>query len=107
MSLFRVLSVVMFCFCALPAFAAEQPLSESADIAAVKKALKMREGETAIFVGDMHCGNCAKKVARKLYGVKGVVKVRSDIKIDVAIVTPQKNREVDPQAHQNRGEGNR
>jgi hypothetical protein len=30
--------------------------------------------------------------------VKAVVKVRSDIKIDVTIVTPQKNKQVDPKA---------
>lgn len=83
---------------ALPAIAADAPLSESTDIPAVKKTLKLRDGETAIFVGDMHCANCAKKVARKLYGVKGVVKVRSDIKIDVAIVTPQQNKQLDPKA---------
>lgn len=97
-SIFRVQFFALLCLLALPAFAAEQPLSESTDIAAVKKALKMREGETAIFVGDMHCAGCAKKVARKLYGVKGVVKVRSDIKIDVAIVTPQQNKQLDPKA---------
>ncbi len=95
---FKVCFTLLMCMCALPAFAAEQPLAESTDIPAVKKTLKLREGETAIFVGDMHCGNCAKKVARKLYGVKGVVKVRSDIKIDVAIVTPQQNKQLDPKA---------
>lgn len=94
----RNLFIALFVVASFNAFAAEQPLSESTDIAAVKKALKMREGETAIFVGDMHCAGCAKKVARKLYGVKGVVKVRSDIKIDVAIVTPQQNRKLDPKA---------
>lgn len=93
------LFALLVCLLSLPAFAAEEaPLSESTDIAAVKKALKLRDGETAIFVGDMHCAGCAKKVARKLYGVKGVVKVRSDIKIDVTIVTPQKNKELDPKA---------
>ncbi len=94
---FNVFALLM-CVAALPALAEEQPLSESTDIPAVKKALKMRESETAIFVGDMHCANCAKKVARKLYGVKGVVKVRTDIKIDVAIVTPQQNRKLDADA---------
>lgn len=99
MRLIRTSFIVLLCLCALPALAAEQaPLSESTDIAAVKRTLKMREGETAIFVGDMHCAGCAKKVARKLYGVKGVVKVRSDIKIDVAIVTPQQNKQLDPKA---------
>lgn len=79
--------------------AAEQaPLSESKDIPAVKKTLKMAPSETAIFVGDMHCKNCAKKVARKLYAVKGVTKVRTDLKIDVAIVTPQQNQQLDAKA---------
>ena len=76
----------------------ETPLSESKDIPAVKKALKMGPTETAIFVGDMHCKNCAKKVARKLYAVKGVTKVRTDLKVDVAIVTPQRNQELDSKA---------
>ena len=57
-----------------------------------------RLSEIEIPLTGMHCAGCAKKVARKLYGVKGVVKVRSDIKIDVAIVTPQQNRELDPKA---------
>jgi copper chaperone CopZ len=98
-SFFRFnLFTLLLCLSAIPVIAEEQPLSESNDIPAVKKALKMRESETAIFVGDMHCANCAKKVARKLYGVKGVVKVRTDIKVDVAIVTPQQNRELDANA---------
>ena len=93
------LLALFFCVSAVAARAAEdKPLSESTDIPAVKKALKLKDGETAIFVGDMHCANCAKKVARKLYGVKGVVKVRTDIKIDVAIVTPQRDKELDADA---------
>jgi copper chaperone CopZ len=74
---------------------AEEPLVESEDLDAVKKKLKMSPTETAIFVSDMHCGGCAKKVARKLYGVKGVVKVRTDLKLDVAVVTPQKDKKLD------------
>lgn len=97
---FRRVSLIalLLCLASVPALADEKPLSESTDIPAVKKALKMRDNETAIFVGNMHCAGCAKKVARKLYGVKGVVKVRSDLKIDVAIVTPQHNRQLDPKA---------
>jgi copper chaperone CopZ len=97
-SIVRTLFVALFVVASFNAVAAEKPLSESTDIPAVKKALKMQNGETAIFVGDMHCAGCAKKVARKLYGVKGVVKVRSDIKIDVAIVTPQRGKELDAKA---------
>ena len=89
---------LLLCLCVVPALAEDKTLSESTDIPAVKKALKMQNGETAIFVGDMHCANCAKKVARKLYGVKGVIKVRTDIKVDVAIVTPQRNKQLDAKA---------
>lgn len=92
------LPALMLVLYSVPTLAEEKPLSESTDIPAVRKALKMRETETAIFVGDMHCAGCAKKVARKLYGVKGVVKVRSDLKLDVAIVTPQRNRQLDSKA---------
>lgn len=53
---------------------------------------------TWVFVKDMHCGACAKKIARKLYTVTGVVKVQTSVKKSVAVVTPQKNREVAPRA---------
>jgi copper chaperone CopZ len=63
-----------------------------------KSKLKMAKNETAIYVGDMHCGHCAKKIAGKLYTVKGVLKVRTDVKADVVIVTPQKKKKLDPMA---------
>lgn len=53
---------------------------------------------TAIQVSDMHCGNCAKKIARKLYAVQGVVEVKTDLKKHTAIVIPEKNRQLDPLA---------
>ena len=37
----------------------------------------------------MHCSNCAKKIARKLYNVSGVVKVQANVAKDYAVVTPQ------------------
>ncbi len=40
----------------------------------------------------------AKKVARKLYTVKGVVKVHTDVAADVAVVTPQKKKALDSKA---------
>ncbi len=40
-------------------------------------------------VSDMHCATCAKKIARKLYSVAGVVKVRTDLKKHTAYITPQ------------------
>jgi copper chaperone CopZ len=60
--------------------------------------LKLAPGEIAIYVGNMHCPNCAKKIAGKLYRVKGVVKVRTDVKQSLAIVTPQAKKIVDSKA---------
>lgn len=80
----------------LPTTAAEP--SATAAEKATKTKLKIARGETAIYVGDMHCAGCAKKIARKLYAVKGVVKVRTDLKADVAVVTPQKKKKLDPDA---------
>ena len=76
---------------ALPTFAASPQKSS-------KIKIKKAPHETVIFVDDLHCKNCAKKMARKLYAVKGVVKVRTDLKADVAIVTPQKKKQLDPLA---------
>ncbi len=59
-----------------------------------KTKLKIGKDDTVITVGNMHCKHCAKKIASKLYTVKGVVKVRTDVKADVAIVTPQKKKQL-------------
>ena len=60
--------------------------------------LKKEPSETVIYVADLHCKTCAKKISRKLFAVKGVVKVRTDLKANVAIVTPQKKKQLDPLA---------
>ncbi len=60
--------------------------------------MKLAPQETAIYVGDMHCAGCAKKVSSRLYKIKGVMKVRTDLKADVAVVTPQTKKQVDPKA---------
>lgn len=49
-----------------------------------------------IKVNDMHCGSCAKKIARKLYAVPGVVKVQTDLAKHTAVVTPQTDAPPDP-----------
>ena len=49
-------------------------------------------------VDDMHCKTCAKKIARKLYAVPGVVKVAANLKTHTALVTPQKQRTPSPRA---------
>ena len=82
-SLFALLMLVV----AAPRVLAATPTAEGAS--PVETTLKVAETDTAIYVGDLHCKSCAKKIARKLYVVKGVVKVRTDVKANVAIVTPQ------------------
>lgn len=60
--------------------------------------LKLTANEIAIYVGDMHCSTCAKKIAGKLYRLKGVIKVKTDVKKNLAIVTPQAKKQVDSKA---------
>lgn len=63
-----------------------------------KTKLKIAKSDTVLHVADLHCAHCAKNIASKLYTVKGVVKVRTDIKADVAIITPQSKKQLDPMA---------
>lgn len=53
---------------------------------------------TVVRVSDMHCAACAKKIARKLYAVPGVVQVKTDVKKHIATVTPEKTRQPNPLA---------
>jgi copper chaperone CopZ len=54
--------------------------------------------QTQILVKDMHCADCAKKIARKLYSVKGVKGVRAVMKTHTATVTPEKGKQLSPKA---------
>lgn len=51
---------------------------------------------TTIRVHNMHCDACAKKIARKLYTVPGVVEVRADVAKNIAYVVPQKEKNLSP-----------
>ena len=53
---------------------------------------------TAIYVTDMHCETCAKKLASKLYTVPGVVQVKANVAKDVAFVIHQKTKDPQPLA---------
>ena len=53
---------------------------------------------TWIFVDDMHCANCAKKIARKLYTVNGVVNVQASVSKNMAVITPQAGKRLSPRA---------
>jgi len=99
----RLLLVLLLVVIAVPSALAEDAADHAAAPAAkasppVKTKLKIAKTDTTIYVGDLHCKSCAKKVARKLYAVKGVVKVRSDVKADVVVVTPQRKKQLDAKA---------
>jgi copper chaperone CopZ len=85
------LSLAFLCIGAQAVLAAEKAPAAAAEI-------KLAPHETAIYVGDMHCATCAKKISGKLFRVKGVMKVRTNVKQHVAIVTPQSKKVVDVKA---------
>src|SRR5688572_9875288 len=51
---------------------------------------------TTIVVHDMHCQNCANKIAGRLYKVAGVVEVRADVPKNTAYVMPQQGKSPSP-----------
>jgi copper chaperone CopZ len=51
---------------------------------------------TTIVVHDMHCQNCANKIAGKLYKVPGVVEVRADVAKNTAYVVPGQGKALSP-----------
>lgn len=53
---------------------------------------------TTVYIKDMHCETCAKKIAGKLYTVAGVVKVHTNYKKGTAIITPQRAKNPSPKA---------
>jgi len=61
-------------------------------------AIALKGRATAIYVENMHCKNCAKNIARKLYAVPGVVAVHADVKKNLALVTPQRGKDPSPKA---------
>jgi copper chaperone CopZ len=53
---------------------------------------------STIYVHNMHCADCAKQIARKLYAIPGVVEVRADVDKNIAYVVPQKDKVLHPRA---------
>lgn len=49
-------------------------------------------------VDNMHCADCAKKIARKLYTVPGVVRVKTNLQAHTATVTPEAGKHLSPRA---------
>lgn len=80
----RFLITLALLFTAAPLMAAEVT-TPTAPAATQDEAKPLPPGRVEIRVGDLHCKTCAKKVARKLYGVKGVRKVTSSLKDDLVV----------------------
>ena len=57
---------------------------------------KKRPEFTTIYVEDVHCKHCAKRLARKLFTVPGVKKVRANVKKDIAMVYPETKKVISP-----------
>lgn len=48
----------------------------------------------SIQVSDMHCSDCAQKIANKLYKLAGVAKVHANLKSNTAYVTPVAGKKI-------------
>jgi copper chaperone CopZ len=95
-TLFALLVFAIVAPRALAADASEHDTTPAAESKApVKTKLKIAKTDTTIHVGNLHCKTCAKKIARKLYTVKGVAKVRSDVKANLVVITPQRKKQLD------------
>jgi copper chaperone CopZ len=53
---------------------------------------------TAIYVTDMHCETCAKKIARKLYATPGVREVKANVPKNLAFVVPEAGKTCSPRS---------
>ena len=49
-----------------------------------------------VYVQDMHCQHCANKIASKLYTVKGVRSVATNVQSHVAVITPANGQQISP-----------
>ena len=53
---------------------------------------------TVIFVEDLHCKHCAKRLARKLFTVAGVKTVKANVEQDFAVVISETKKTLSPLA---------
>ena len=49
-----------------------------------------------IYVENLHCKHCAKRLARKLFAVPGVKKVTANVKKDLAVAYPETKKTLSP-----------
>ena len=51
---------------------------------------------TAVYIKDMHCADCANRIAMSLYTIPGVLKVKANLQRDLTFVVPMANKEPKP-----------
>ena len=66
--------------------------------AASKELLAARSSLSVVYVSDMHCAHCAKKIASSLYTVAGVSSVQTNVKQGTALITPSRGKALSPRA---------
>jgi|GEM_PF-1975577 len=71
-------------------------LTTAAGMTALAQQPAQQPAYTTIVVHNMHCQNCANKIAGKLYKVAGVVEVRADVPKNTAYVMPGQGKAVSP-----------
>ncbi|MDA0661129.1 MAG: heavy-metal-associated domain-containing protein [Planctomycetota bacterium] len=54
--------------------------------------------QVVIHIKAIHCAACAKKISKKLHGVDGVHEVKADVKKDLAVVSPVKDKSLSARA---------
>ena len=72
---------------------AEAPADQTA-AAPVEEIKPLEPGRVEIYLEDLHCKTCAKKVSRKLYALRGVSKVETYLKTDLVVVRVPKKQPV-------------
>lgn len=68
--------------------------AESTPVGQQEKIKPLPPGRVEVRLKDLHCMGCAKKVARKLYALRGVSKVESSLEKDLVVIQVPKDRPV-------------
>ncbi len=70
-----------------------------AAVSAISGVTLAAEAKTyTVRVTDMHCANCAKKIASRLVTVPGVLRATANYSTHTATITPQETKQPSPKA---------
>ena len=70
------------------------PAEEAREERPTQKPRVLPQGVVEIEVAELHCKTCAKRLARKLYSTPGVMRVRTYVKKNLAIIELQPRKQV-------------